>query len=284
MTPAAATALARAGRGRPRVIYIMGAGRSGSTILGVSLGNCADLVYAGELDKWLARAGRPLSSDEREARFWGAVRERLDGASKASGADARALDRSSSLFRLRDLRRRRRVRARYREIAGALYRAVSLTAGVSRIVDTSHYPLRARELQAVPDIELYLVLLVRDPHGVVASFSRRDVPEPTFGVLKTNAYLWLTHALSVWVFLRQPRERRMLVRYEGFVASPQKTVAQILALVASQSPLPDFSSLEVGVPFVGNRLVRADEPIAVSGASESPARRSRATTVLQLPW
>ena len=67
MTPAAATTLAREGRVRPRVIYIMGAGRSGSTILGVSLGNCADLVYAGELDKWLAvpfGAGLALVLDE----------------------------------------------------------------------------------------------------------------------------------------------------------------------------------------------------------------------------
>jgi hypothetical protein len=284
MTAAAATTRAREARVRPKVIYIMGAGRSGSTILGVSLGNCEDLVYAGELDKWLPRAGRPPRCDERQARFWAAVRERLDGASQALGAEARALDRSSSLFRLRDLRRRRRVRARYRELAGALYRAVGLTAGVERIVDTSHYPLRARELQALADIELYLVLLIRDPHGVVASFSRRDVPEPTFGVLKTNAYLWLTHILSVWVFLHQPRERRILVRYEDFAASPQETVARILKLVASQSPLPDFSSLEAGVPFVGNRLVRADETIAVRAGPGSPARSSLATTLLQLPW
>src|SRR2546423_7911014 len=247
---------------RPKVVYIMGAGRSGSTILGVSLGNCADLVYAGELDKWPARSGRPPAPGAEQERFWGAVRSRLDGTGEGLGPGAAQIDRSSALFRLRDLRRRRRVRPSYRQNAAALYRAVALTAGVGRIVDTSHYPLRARELQAVADIDLYLILLVRDPHGVVSSFCRRDVPEPTFGLLKTNAYLWLTHILSTWVFLRQPRERRLLVRYEDFTARPQETVARILALVASPSQLPDFSSLQVGVPFVGNRLLRAEETIA----------------------
>ncbi len=47
----------------------MGAGRSGSTTLGVTLGNCAGVLYAGELDNWLARSGTPLESPER-LRFW----------------------------------------------------------------------------------------------------------------------------------------------------------------------------------------------------------------------
>ncbi|HEX4467726.1 MAG TPA: hypothetical protein VH025_11110, partial [Solirubrobacteraceae bacterium] len=42
-----------------KVLYVMGAGRSGSTILGVMLGNCEGIFYAGELDKWLPREGRP---------------------------------------------------------------------------------------------------------------------------------------------------------------------------------------------------------------------------------
>ena len=68
---------AREAPSRPKVVYIMGAGRSGSTILGVSLGNCADLVYAGELDKWPARSGRPAAPGAEQERFWGAVRSRL---------------------------------------------------------------------------------------------------------------------------------------------------------------------------------------------------------------
>ena len=35
------------------MIYVMGAGHSGSTILGVALGNCAETLYAGEVEEWL---------------------------------------------------------------------------------------------------------------------------------------------------------------------------------------------------------------------------------------
>ncbi len=92
--------------------------------------------------------------------------------------------------------------------------------GVTHVVDTSHYPLRALELQRIDGIDLYLVYLVRDPQGVVASFNRHDVGEYTKSTLHTNVYLWVTHVLSLFVFLRHPRERRLLVRHEDFVADP----------------------------------------------------------------
>src|SRR3989440_11450989 len=84
---------------RPQVLYVMGAGRSGSTILGVALGNCDGLFYAGELDKWLPRSGEPpLDGDER-ARFWAVVRQGVSGAEPLFGGQAhRYLERSSGLL------------------------------------------------------------------------------------------------------------------------------------------------------------------------------------------
>ena len=63
-----------AARPRPRVIYVMGAGRSGSTTLGITLGNCEGVFYAGELDNWLVRSGVPPVEDSERARFWSQVR------------------------------------------------------------------------------------------------------------------------------------------------------------------------------------------------------------------
>ena len=57
----------------------MGAGRSGSTILGVCLGNCDGVFYAGELDKWLPRKGRPAGEREERRELWSRVRERVAG-------------------------------------------------------------------------------------------------------------------------------------------------------------------------------------------------------------
>jgi hypothetical protein len=164
-----------------------------------------------------------------------------------------------------------------------VYDAVAQASGATYIVDTSHYPLRARELQGVSGIELYILFLVRDPHSVVASFARTDVREPTFGTVKTNAYLWLTHLVSLYVFLRQPRDRRLFLRHEDFVANPAAEIQAVLDMVGSSAAVPDLSALDTGFPIQGNRLTSA-QVVSLDGEPASPARHSPITTLLQLPW
>ncbi len=237
----------------------MGAGRSGSTILGVTLGNCEDVFYAGELDKWLPRAGEPKLEGRRRAQFWQSVRERVaDPESLFGGQAHRYLERSSALFRIGGRSVRRRIREPYRRAMGELYAAIATTAGATHVVDSSHYPLRARELQSVSDIDLYILLLVRDPQEVIASFARSDVLEPSFKAATTRAYLLLTYLLSAWVFLRHPPEQRIVLSHESFLEDPEGVLRSVLDHLGSSAPIPDLESLSTGIPLQGNRLIRED--------------------------
>ncbi len=136
------------------------------------------------------------------------------------------------------------------------------------IVDSSHYPLRARELQRLEGIELHLLLLVRDPQGIVASFDRDDVDEPRFGEAKTNFYLWLTYALSAGVFLRQPATRRMLVRHEDLLAEPERVLREILDRVGSTAAPPDLDALADREPAAREPAARSRHGRAAPDAAE----------------
>jgi Sulfotransferase family len=267
----------------PKVVYVLGAGRSGSTILGVALGNCEGFFFAGELNKWLPRRGAPSLDDAPRVEFWRRVREQLPSDSIGpSGARFSSLERSSALFHPRAWRVRRTLRQRYRRVAEDLYRAIAKTTGAEHIVDTSHYPLRARELQSLTGIELHIIFLVRDPQSVVASLGREDVVERSFGTLTTNAYLLLTHLLSLWVFLAHPRERRMLVRHEDLRADPERTLREILDHIGSDARTPDIDRLRTGVALHGNRLIRK-EVVALERGADERARVSTLTRLLQFP-
>ena len=268
---------------RPKVLYVMGVGRSGSTILGVALGNSEGVLFAGELDKWFAREGKPRRDGARLQAFWQDVLGQTGDVRDVFTARTGWLERSSGLFDPRKWRTRRRLRSRYRSVSEQLFVALARSAQATHVVDTSHYPLRARELQALEGIELYLLWLVRDPHSVVASLGRRDVTERHFGVVAANAYLWLTNLLSLRVFLRQPRERRLLVRHEDFVADPRRVLSQILRLAGSPAAVADLQSLDTGVPFHGNRLVTS-EVVSLNTRPDAATQRSLLTTLLQWPW
>jgi hypothetical protein len=268
----------------------MGAGHSGSTILGVALGNCSSFFYAGEVDEWLVNEGDAGWGGSERTRFWNAVRERVDmdaAASLFGGRTNRYVERSSALLRVDRWRARRRILPRYRSLAEELFRAIVDAAKATHVVDTSHFPLRARELRAAGGLELYLVLLVRDPQDVVASnlrqISPRQVAERRLRIVSTNVGLWLTHLLSLLVFLTHPRERRVFVRYEDFVTDPEDVLRQILDRVDPSVAVPDVKALRTGFPFEGNRLI-GSEVIAVERPRAPNPHHSLFTALLQLPW
>lgn len=271
---------------RPTVIYVMGAGHSGSTVLGVTLGNCADTFYAGEVEEWLVRAGQPGFRGSERTEFWDAVGEGVDDAGLFGGDVNRYVERSATVLRIDRWPARLRVLRRYRRVAEQLMRAIARVSGASQIVDTSHFPLRARELQKLSGIELYIIFLVRNPHGVVASnlraLSAHEVAERRWRMLTLNAGLWITQLLSVLVFQRQPRDKRLFLRYEEFVADPEGVLRTILDAVGSTAEIPDLDRLQVGAPLQGNRLLRS-ETISLDRSPSSP-RTSPLTTLAQLPW
>jgi hypothetical protein len=268
---------------RPKVVYVMGAGRSGSTILGVALGNCTSVFYAGELDKWLLRSGRPKLQDPERTQFWETVAKQVADAEPLFGGEAhRYLERSSALFRVGRWWARRRARERYRRVMAELYGAIATTAEVTHVVDSSHYPLRARELQSIDGIDIYLLFLMRDTRRVIESFSRGDVLEPKFSSTKTRAYLLLTYVLSVWVFLKQPRERRLVVAHEDFLIDPAGVMRSVLDLVDSSAAVPDFDALSTGIPLQGNRLIHK-KTISLEGPKTRAHHRSFSGRWFDLP-
>ena len=271
---------------RPTVIYVMGAGHSGSTVLGVALGNCDGTFYAGEVEEWLVKAGQPGVRGSERTRFWDEVSEGIDEAGLFAADVNRYVERSAAALRIDRWPARARLLRRYRRVSEQLLQAIARVADAACVVDTSHFPLRARELQKLRGIDLYLIFLVRDPHAVVASnvraLSDHEVAERRWRALSMNAGLWLTQLLSVLVFCRQPAERRLFLRYEAFVADPEGVLRTILDGVGSSAELPDLDKLRVGAPLQGNRLLRS-ETISFQRSVSAPPR-SRLTSLLQLPW
>jgi Sulfotransferase family len=269
---------------KPKVVYVMGAGHSGSTILGLTLGNCSDIFFAGELARWLRWEGKPPLPGAERAQFWSAIRDRVAVTPDLLGRNARPLEQSSALFRVDRWRVQRRLRARYRRVTEELYQAIARAAGVEYVVDTSHFPRRARELQALAGIDLYVLFLVRRPQSVIASYGRKNVPhKQTWDMPTTNAYLWLTYLLSLYVFLCQPRHRRLFVRHETFIADPDGVLQDVLECIGSSARTPDLADLDTGLAFQGNRLLRTPV-VALKPHPEDPPSGYRVTALLHLPW
>lgn len=268
------------------VIFIMGAGRSGSTFLGLSMARALGAVYAGELGAWAERDGVPNFGGAERERFWIAVKRRMIAAGVSVDDNAWWRFEHSTRF-LRPRRRNDATAHRdYLRCNRALFSAVAIEAANPWIIDSSHRPARATELRGAPGLEVDVVYLMRDPTKVVRSFRKRDVDQPRKGLLAANAYLWLTSLVAVITYMRWPHTRRHYLDYDDFVHDPTGELARLAREIGLPSPGRfDLSDLAGPIAFQGNRLLNSTVSLT------SPAERGGApgpsdllTYLLQFPW
>ncbi len=258
-----------------KVLYIGGTGRSGSTILDNILGQVPGFFAVGELryiwergmvDNRLCGCGRPF----RDCPLWSAVlREAYGGADRIDPQEMIRLQQST--LRSRHLPRLLASRGRagvpgpdgYQSRLEELYLALQRSTGARVIVDSSKLPSYGLSLQEIPSIELYVVQLLRDPRATAYSWMRkRELRD--YGDLRwmnrqpplKSSGLWGMWNAVAEIFWRPLESRYLRLRYEDFVADPQKTVRQILTLVGEES---------AELPFTGPTTVRLGPTHSVAG-------------------
>ncbi len=298
---------------RPRVVFVLGTGRSGSTILDLLLGAHPDIQGVGELcnvvrSGWIA--GQYCSCGRRatECDFWQAVREVWR--EESAGADPRRYEyllqafeqRTMSALRLAWTRRASRLslplRAGvafrdYAEQTAALYRAIAAVSGRSIVVDSSKNPARALALLHLErdfgSIDLRIVHLVRDVRGFAWSNRKSFRKDEAKGLQTDWAGLPVWKSALVWVYVnlwsdyvraRHDRRRKLFLRYEDLVSRPEASLAS-LADVSSVDPAPWLELLKTERPLrpghmvAGNR-VRMEREISLRPDVEWKTRLSPA--------
>jgi hypothetical protein len=274
---------------RPEVVYIGGADRSGSTILGLVMGALPGTAYVGEVihvwrrgvaENQLCGCGRPFL----DCPFWREVGQEAFGGWQHVDLDhvewlSRRVVRERFGIAMPLLKRRQSYRANfaaYLEYIDPLYRAMWRVSGARRIVDSSKVLSQYGALAALANMDLSLVHLVRDSRGVAHSWTRQLVrPEITSKreYMATFSPTWM--ALQ-WDFMNiafdiartlMYRDRpSVLVRYESFAADPVRVSHAALASV-SETPSPDggSSSSPFGRVRVGTQHTVSGNPARFSG-------------------
>jgi hypothetical protein len=177
-----------------RILFIVGMGRSGTTLLELLLGRLEGWVAGGELRRywhgesipgWVCGCGRPFV----ECEFWRQVRADIREEGILPDEYPRYLALQHSHLRLRPAPLARLVVSargsddtlsplyRYQLGMSSLYRAVARAARARVVVDSSKEPPDAYLATWNAAVEVFAVHLVRDPRAVAHSFSKR-IPEP----------------------------------------------------------------------------------------------------------
>ncbi len=302
------------GTGRPRVLYLGGLGRSGTTVLErvlgelpgtCSVGELVHLWQRGVLDDETCGCGEPFS----RCPFWRAVGDRAFGGWDPALAD-RMLELRARVDRTRHVPllalprlpgRRRAEHAEYVSVFVRLYRAVAEVSGCTVVIDSSKHSSLAFCLRNAPGIDLRVVHVVRDSRGVAYSWTK-EVRRPEAGATDDlmhryspagSSALWTGHNLF-FALLRRLGTRTRLLRYEDFVAAPGRTVLELaefagLPTTDGQSVVSDDSSvvLTPSHTVAGNPVRFRQGPMTLrrddAWREQLPRRRKLLVGLLTLP-
>jgi hypothetical protein len=248
---------------RLKVLYIAGFERSGSTVFAKVLGESGGLFAAGELNNLWKRlyvddvpCGCSLPFNE--CPVWVEVMSATIGTSDtASSQPALARQGGKSLLPLMFIPGGRKIAASRNAdnlaTLDRLYRSIQEVTGCNVIVDSSKGPGYKFLIDLLPDIDLYVVNLVRDPRGVQYSMLRRKrdgAPGYRNHSVTRSSLSWMgRNLLHEWLSLRS-RRRYLSMRYEEFVADPLTSVQQVLRLIGEpteHAPAIEDQSLDAGV-------------------------------------
>lgn len=266
-----------------RVIYIIGAGRSGSTLLDTVLANHPDVVGVGELVNlhsagWTSNEVCACGKLGTECNFWTRVREGWQRrVTEATVQGYVALQKRIEFYSglglmqiARMLRQRISPTAEFQAYlrqTEALYQAIAEASGKSIVVDSSKHPIRGALLAHMRGIDLRLVHLVRDARAVVWSRKKALEADKKSGVqvaIKPRA-AW--YSVAFWAFINVlsaiiclfRRKQSLRMRYEDFVAEPQIQLERLgrvcgLDYSATAQALLTGQPLKVEHPIAGNRM------------------------------
>lgn len=262
----------------PKVIYIAGYGRSGSTILDIALSNHPDISGVGEAAYLFAEwdisgrrctCGRPF----RECPVFSSTIE-TPGEAAHHAEIARSVERRSrALLTLTGLRSENTA-TRYSRTQRYLFRSLTQALRTTRIVDSSKTArltaLRPWALSKIAGLDVVVVHLVRHAGSTLGSLSqvgsnwaREGHPRAKRRSPASLALGWVLANLAAALVPKLTGIPYVRIRYEDLVRYPEETLRRLEPLIGvSMEPLIERlksgAPLEVGHRAGGNRMREAE--------------------------
>jgi hypothetical protein len=236
---------------KPRVLYLCGWGRSGTTIIDQVLGEVPGFTSVGELRSlWDTDPATHMCGCGQVVKrcpLWAPLLRAMEQASGYAMEDVaslrdevartRHLPRLSAAARRNGHGRASRAATAYGDVLSGIYRALAAATGSGVVVDSSKHPAEALLLAGRSDVDLTVLHVVRDPRGVAFSWSRPqggartgvDHP-PQQGVWHSAAW-WTAWNAAIETLIRPKlRQKYVVARYEDVMVDPLRYLGPLVQL------------------------------------------------------
>jgi|GEM_PF-895434 len=246
------------------LIYLLGAGRSGTTALATLLGGLSDVTTLGEMHQFYdhIRDGKTCSCGNTLLKcvFWTKVIANLPSEIKDNPEVCQHL---SDRFEYHSSIPKHVVGGHNKEQLKLYNRNQSLILKASQtigntkyVLDSAKYLGRFLSLKKNNDITLKGIYMTRDVRGVINSFSKKV--QSSRSPLSTILYYYAVNSVSQWIYWLN-RKSILKIRYEDLINKPELVIEKLCLFLEINSSvlLEKFSNnedFEIGHIIGGNRI------------------------------
>jgi hypothetical protein len=211
---------------KTNIIYLMGAGRSGTTALATFLGNSHNILSVGEMHQFFEHIehNKPCSCGAllSECDVWSRVLARLPhdyldnpGAYK-SFCDDFEYHKAVPKYLLRSFKSE--DIHKYTDINEIVFQAIEEEYQKSYILDSAKYIGRALGLSKSNKINIKIIYVIRDVRGVISSFTKSVQTSRT--PLSTIVYWTIVNIVAEFVYRVFPKGSVIKLKYEDLIDEP----------------------------------------------------------------
>lgn len=249
------------------LIYIIGAGRSGTTVFDIVLGNSNNTISLGEINRFFKRNGIPPKRNKHSKvfAFWNNIRLKIED--NLENINYALLDKSfkkneyHSNFFKSVLKRNDTA---YIETLRINYKILINTIQENILIESSKYPVRALNISNyISDsaLEIKYVFIRKNPVKVVASFSKQNIEQPSKNFFVANIYYLAINILCFLTItlLKNKGHKVHILKYEDLLNNPEKTLNKLSVKLNEDfnyvaNEIKNKASLNTGFLFDGNRI------------------------------
>jgi len=244
---------------KKKIIYILGSGRSGTTLLDAILGNQGGILSCGELNRYADHDGVPPLGSEATQKFWSKIKQDMllknqtDSISWYSNLVNNYEYHTGFLLSL--LYKNKKKYKIYSRFIVNLYDSIFQSVGEKYIVDSSKHPGRLYHINN-NNLDVKVIYIVRKYSDVISSFQKKNIEQPFKNRFAATIYYFAINYLCKFtLYLCRKRIRFVKVKFEDLINNPNLVFSQISDnLDIDLKELMNKENFSVGNLFDGNRI------------------------------
>lgn len=258
-----------------KIIYIVGCGRSGSTLMGFTVGNSVGALDLGEVIDFARFQGHPneFGVETENYKYWNNIQHSL--VAELGPLDfselrrvQKAVDCHGSFLPILLLgaHYRKKSYLAHQGYVRALYGAILNDPDHDVFITSSKYPSRLLHLLRVfPDRRIHVIHLIRNPIDLAHAFRNKEQGK-TKTFWETMFYFFVINVFSVLATRGLGPNRYVRVHYESFTTEPENELMRIGEIFDIDTS-PAIEKIDQGLPldrgyvFNGNRMRMHDQVI-----------------------